>query len=102
MIFEFKGQYYRRMKQRDMRYPNHFGDRAKIISLGPLSPNALRVYKNLITGKFYRPHSDRCPKAMAELVEAGLVGTVGRVVTVERCYVPHHGYTAYQPEKFEE
>lgn len=100
MIFEFAGRYYRRLPTPVPDHPGFGRYRLQIISLGPLSNNALKVYERLIKGHFYQPHSSKCPKAMQELIDAGLVGIAGRVVVIERCYVPAHGYTPYVAEKF--
>jgi len=97
VIFEFKGRWYRRMAP----YKTD-GKRRQVLALGVLSTRALKLYQRVIAGGFYNPHSDRTPNAMKELINNGLVGTAGRVVVVERCFVPTHGYKCYQPEEFAE
>lgn len=97
MIFEFKGRWYRRMAPYKAD-----GKRRQVLALGELSGRAVALYKRLIAGYYYMPHSDRTPKAMEELVKNGLVGTVGRVIVIERCFVPAHGYTEYKQEEFSE
>lgn len=54
-----------------------------------LSGRARKLWGLLLQGRFYQwdgPHSG--PKAMEELRRAGLVGSMGRVCTVKRCWVP--------------
>lgn len=53
-----------------------------------LSPRAQALYDRLLAGEFYRWGDKRTPKAMAELEALGLVGTMGRVETIVRCWVP--------------
>lgn len=53
-----------------------------------LSPRAQKLYDRLLAGHWYSWGDDRTPKSMQELLDAGLVGTLGRVEKVRRCYVP--------------
>lgn len=39
-------------------------------------------------GHWYEAHREKTPKDMEVLVERGLVGIMGRVVSVKACYVP--------------
>lgn len=66
-----------------------------------LSKAAKRVWKNLCAGKFYQPRAwgTKCPKAMQELVDAGLVVEGGRVQVIGRYYVPI-GTKPFTCEKF--
>jgi len=68
----------------------------------PLSKHAQSLLKRLQRGRFYRPYNDRVPKAMKELVEAGLVTLAARPVVIVSAYVPTQGYTPYVEEKFDE
>ncbi len=65
-----------------------------------LPKRAQKLWERVKDGEYYRPWDPKLPKAMKELQDAGLVATVGRVVVIERCYVPAKGYTPYVPEKF--
>lgn len=71
------------------------------MSEAKLSKRAQNLLYRVRKGAFYRPWSPDLPKAMKELEDAGLVVTTGRVVVVERCYVPAEGYAPYVPERFE-
>lgn len=53
----------------------------------PLSKRAQALLARIRAGDFYRIASANTPKAMAELIEAGLVGRMGRVETIVTCYV---------------
>lgn len=53
-----------------------------------LSPRAQAVYDRLLAGEFYTMGDPRTPKSMQELIDLGLVSTMGRVITVQACYVP--------------
>lgn len=69
-----------------------------------VSTRARKLLDRLRAGKFYPVWDShglnrRTPKAMQELIDAGLVGTAGRVCLVVSCYVPD-GYTPYIEEKF--
>jgi len=44
--------------------------------------------KRLQDGRYYKAYSDSLPAAMSELVDAGLVGVMGRSPVVMACYVP--------------
>ena len=65
-----------------------------------LSASAFAILQRLRAGKFYRAHTPRKPKAMAELEASGLVAVAGRVVVARAFYVPARGYTAFVPETF--
>jgi hypothetical protein len=67
-----------------------------------LSKPAAKLLARLRQGRFYRPYTGPVPKAMEELEEKGLVAMCGRVVTIELCYVPAHGYQPFQTEAFAE
>lgn len=58
-----------------------------------LSKNAQKLLARVRDGAFYFAFDARTPKAMEELVTAGLVGTCGRAVELRACYVPA-GYEA--------
>lgn len=66
----------------------------------PLSNRAEKLLERVERGEFYKQFDPKLPKAMEELVQAGLVGTAGRVVLVERFYVPEKGYKPYEREVF--
>lgn len=53
-----------------------------------LSPRAKKLLARVRDGHWYRAYDEKTPAAMQELVAAGLVGTLGRVQTLVRCYVP--------------
>lgn len=65
-----------------------------------LSKAAEKLLARVRSGRFYRPYTGRCPKAMKELEEKGLVTLCGRVTRIELCYVPAHGYAPWQDETF--
>lgn len=58
-----------------------------------LSKRAIKLLARVRAGEYYPAYDERTPKAMAELVEAGLVGTCGRSPEVRAYYVP----VGYQP-----
>lgn len=68
--------------------------------MAELSNRAQRLLARVKAGHWYRPFNPNTPKAMQELVAAGLVSTTGRVVVIELAYVPADGYTPFVPEKF--
>ncbi|TIV60311.1 hypothetical protein [Mesorhizobium sp.] len=53
-----------------------------------LSKRAAKLLARVRAGKFYFNYDKRTPKAMEELVAAGLVGTAGRAVVLRSCFVP--------------
>lgn len=63
-----------------------------------LSPRAQQLYQRLLNGDFYAAYDPKTPKAMQELVAAGLVGIGGRVMKVGAFYVPM-GTVPYRMEK---
>lgn len=65
-----------------------------------LSPRARKLLARLKTGAFYRPYDPKLPKAMQELIEAGLVTLTGRAVVFELCYVPSADYQPMIHESF--
>jgi hypothetical protein len=65
----------------------------------PLSKAATKMLAHLRGGKHYPWRTSKhTPRAMLELEKAGLVTTVGRVVTIERCWVSTEGYVPFVPE----
>lgn len=63
-----------------------------------LSPRAKLLYRRLRqTRQFYRTYAPDTPKAMQELVAAGLVRPMMRVAVIQECYVPYDA----KPLKFE-
>lgn len=66
-----------------------------------LSTRAKRLLDRVRDGAFYQAFGSRVPDSMQELVDAGLVTTAGRVVSVMACYVPTTGYTPYQAEVYD-
>lgn len=66
-----------------------------------LSTRAKRLLDRVRDGAFYQAFGSRVPDSMQELVDAGLVTTTGRVVSVMACYVPTTGYTPYQAEVYD-
>lgn len=65
-----------------------------------LSRRAENLLARLRAGRFYPAYSERTPKCMQELIDAGLVATAGRPTLFIRCYVPAEGFTPFKPEKF--
>ena len=66
-----------------------------------LSTRATKLLARVREGHFYFAYDPKTPKAMQELVDAGLVGMCGRAVVIRACYVPA-GYEVRQeiyPEK---
>jgi hypothetical protein len=66
----------------------------------PLSKRAENLLARVRRGEWYPTFGRHVPKAMRELVDAGMVGTAGRVVTVKSCYVPAEGFIELQRERF--
>lgn len=72
---------------------------AKIVAT--LSKRAQKLFHRIKDeGRFYRSFRVDTPKAMTELVEAGLVGESGRVNVVIRCYVPRRGFKPFRMEEW--
>lgn len=63
-----------------------------------LSRRAQKLLVKVRAGEFYEAYSKQTPKAMQELIDAGLVIVMGRVVKVAAFYVP----TGTKPFKLEE
>lgn len=53
----------------------------------PLSNRAQELLRRIRAGKFYKVGASDTPKAMAELIEHGLVGRMGRAEIISACYV---------------
>lgn len=53
-----------------------------------ISKRAQVILRRLHAGIFYPVYDQKTPKAMTELLDAGLVGSIGRVTRIEACYVP--------------
>ena len=64
-----------------------------------LSKRARKMLDRIERGAFYRPHVDGGP-TLDELYASGVIKRVGRVVTIEACYVPAFGYRPFQCERF--
>lgn len=66
-----------------------------------LSPRGRTLWEKVKKSqRFFRWEGpDSGPKAMAELEKAGLVGSMGRVVSIKRCWVPV-GTEPFEVEKF--
>ena len=66
-----------------------------------LSPRARKLYARVLAGAWYPwdGTGKRTPKAMQELVDAGLVVVGGRVQTVRAAYVPK-GTKPYRLERY--
>lgn len=65
-----------------------------------LSRRASQLLARVEEGKFYKLHDPKTPKAMQELIDAGLVGLAGRVELVVVCYVPVKGYKPFKMEEY--
>lgn len=63
----------------------------------PLSKAAQKMLTRLRQGAWYPWEPNKIPKAMQELIDAGLVGSCGRVKSIIRCWVP----IGFQPAKQE-
>jgi hypothetical protein len=73
---------------------------AGVMTLNPgVSTRARKLLKRLRAGEFYPMYDKRTPKAMQELVEAGLAHTAGRPIVWQACYVPK-GYIPAEHEIF--
>lgn len=70
--------------------------------LATLSKRAQRLF-DLIRNehRFYKSYQKDTPKAMQELVLAGLVGEAGRVNVIVRCYVPMKGFKPFRMEEWD-
>ena len=53
-----------------------------------LSKRAIKLLHRLYDGHWYSAVDGKVTPVMQELLEAGLVGTIGRVKVIERCFVP--------------
>ena len=69
-------------------------------SRATLSKRALKLLNRIEKKYYYYPNTGKQPKAMEELINAGLVVTTSRVMVVQSCHVPANGYIPYQPEQF--
>ncbi len=65
-----------------------------------LSKRAEKLWERICDGEFYPAYSEREPKAMRELVDAGLVSVCVRVQTIVACYVPRRGYKPFKQEQY--
>lgn len=63
-----------------------------------LSRRARKLLDRIHAGKFYR-WTDQPGPAMQELLDAGFVGTSGRVTKIEACFVPK-GFKSMSHEKY--
>ncbi len=70
-------------------------------AVAKLSPAGQRLWANVKRQeRFYRWEGpDSGPKTMRELEKAGLVGSMGRVVSLKRCWVPI-GTEPFEVERF--
>lgn len=68
--------------------------------MATLSKRAEKLLGRICDGHFYRAYSKHEPKAMRELVDAGLVSVCGRVQTIVACYVPRKGYKPFKQEQY--
>ena len=70
-----------------------------------LSKSAANLLQRLRKGRWYPVFPSaigkETPAAMEELIKAGLVGSAARAKVIVACYVPAHGYTPMQMERFE-
>lgn len=65
-----------------------------------ISKRAQKTLGLILSGKYYEAYGDKNPNTIKELVDAGLIMPMARVVVVGKYYVPTRGYTPYIPEKF--
>ena len=63
-----------------------------------LSARAVKLLARIKRGDFYSTEANNTPKAMQELIDHGLVGTMGRVEVIRRCYVAQ-GHTPFVMDK---
>lgn len=63
-------------------------EKKRLALVAGLSPRAASLYKRVCDGYWYKAHAENLPKAMDELVEAGLVVLGGRVEVMSSAYVP--------------
>jgi hypothetical protein len=65
-----------------------------------LSIAAVNLLTRLRAGEWYPAYGKRTPKAMKELLDAGLICTMGRVKVIVTCFVPC-GSRPFKLEKLE-
>lgn len=65
-----------------------------------LSKRAAALFERVKNGDWYPAYSLDTPKAMQELIDAGLVMQTGRVQTIVTCYVPVKGFKPLQFERW--
>jgi len=63
-----------------------------------LSARAVKLLDRIKRGEFYPTDAKDTPKAMQELLDYGLVGTMGRVESLRQCYVAQ-GHTPFVTDK---
>lgn len=63
-------------------------DAIKAVRRDGLSPRARTLLRGLHDGQWVSTFGKHMPKAMHELLEAGLVRAMGRVKVIESCFVP--------------
>jgi hypothetical protein len=83
----------------ELRY--QLDDLSPPVATVPLSKSAQNMLTRLRKGAWYTWDPNKMPKAMQELVDAGLVTTGGRVKVATRCWVPV-GYIPARMEQFPE
>ncbi len=66
-----------------------------------LSHRAQVLLERVEQGHWYKAGDSRCPAAMEELWDAGLVTDAGRVEVISSAFVPTVGFTPMQQEQFE-
>lgn len=65
-----------------------------------LSAGAVKIYNRMCKGAFYFAYDPKTPKAMQELIDAGLVTRAGRATQLRSCYVPRKGFKPLRLEDF--
>lgn len=53
-----------------------------------LSPRAKACWDRILTGKWYKPHDAKTPKAIQELVDKGLIRVGGSPMVIAARYMP--------------
>lgn len=66
-----------------------------------LSARAAALFERIKGGDYYPVYDAKTPKAMQELIDAGLVSKSGRVESIRLCWVPSTGYTPFISESFQ-
>jgi len=65
------------------------------VRLASVSKRARKLFERIESGRFYRAYGEGNPKAMTELLDAGLIKRYPKVVVIASAMVPHNYEASY-------